>query len=714
MAVANCPSCGGAIEFKIGSSVVLVCDYCRTVVARTDRGLEDLGKVAALVDTGSPLRRGLTGRILSGGFRIVGRTQMRHPMGGTWDEWYAALDNGQWGWIAEAQGKYYLTTRTTKQNLPPYEVLQIGGTYDGMAVVELATAAVVSGEGEIPFRVEPGSSYQYADLSGSNRRFGTIDYSEDPPVLFEGEETTLADLGIDVAHEPARATHIRVEKLSCSQCGSALTLVAPDQSERVICPHCGASHDVTAGNLRYLQTLKRTGPQPVIPLGGTGKIGDEEYIAAGFMQRSVTFDKKYFWTEYLLFAPRTKSFAWLVDDDGHWSFVVPLSPGEVTDAERGGAAPRIESGQTTFAIFQDAVATVESVIGEFYWKVEVGETARGIDYIAPPEGISKEISDTAGSHEVNYSHARYMPPEELETAFGITGLPRPTKIGTLQPARKAGCVLGWVWVVLVITLVAATCFVGRKLPDRLVLSESYPLDEFAASDEGKTSTAAQSTTTGGAQQSTTIAHSQTATDTNPSQTAAPADWSQPSTTTVSSTATDTSQQSTTTGTSPESGGAETSAVIFTKPFVVNGGHNLELEASTNLSDAWLHVNGALFNEQSGFVEPFQMQLEHYEGVDEGEHWSEGSLTDTKSFSTMRPGTYSLRIETYRDAAKPAPVLKIAVHEGTSPSSGVLFDLAFVLISIPPLLMWLFNRGGGESERWADAMFTPQGQRKGDD
>jgi DNA-directed RNA polymerase subunit M/transcription elongation factor TFIIS len=305
VAVANCPACGGSIEFKIGSSVVLVCEHCNSVVARTDRGLEDLGKVAALVETGSPLRRGLTGRIRGGGFRIVGRTQMRHAMGGVWDEWYAAFDSGQWAWLAEAQGKYYITVKTERHDMPPYDVLQVGGTFDSMSVVEMATASVISGEGEIPFRVEPGSTYPYADLSGANRRFGTIDYSEDPPLLFEGEETTLAELGISVALEPERQTRVAVTKLSCSKCGGALTLVAPDQAERVICPNCGASHDVEAGNLRYLETLKRRGPQPLIPLGGHGKIEDKEYIVAGYMQRSVTFDQKYYWTEYLLFAPRT-------------------------------------------------------------------------------------------------------------------------------------------------------------------------------------------------------------------------------------------------------------------------------------------------------------------------------------------------------------------------------------------------------------------------
>jgi Zn finger protein HypA/HybF involved in hydrogenase expression len=677
VAIANCPSCGGPIEFKIGSSVVVVCDHCRSVVARTDGGLEDLGKVAALVDTGSPLRRDLPGRIRGNGFRIVGRTQMQHPMGGVWDEWYAAFDDGQWGWLAEAQGKYYLTVKTAKGNLPPYEVLQIGGMFDGMKVVELATATTISGEGEIPFRVEPGGTYPYADLAGPNRRFGTIDYSEDPPLLFEGEETTLADLGINVALEPGRTTTVRVTKLSCSQCGGPLTLVAPDQAERVICPHCGAAHDITQGNLRYLETLKRHGPRPLIALGASGKIADEAYVVAGFMQRSVTFDEeKFYWNEYLLFAPRTKSFAWLVDDDAHWSFVTPLSAGDVDDSEPAGAARRITAHQKTFAIFQDSVATVESVIGEFYWKVQLGETARAVDYIAPPEGITKEFSDTAQSHEVNYSLARYMPPEEVESAFGISGLPRSKKIGSLQPIVKSGCgPLAAIWGMLAAALILASIIVAASLPHRVVLSDRYPLDQYAAPSEAATSTTSPAGTSSG-------------------------DWSSSQTTTTT----------TTTATPPGADHSDASAVIFSKPFVVNGGHNLEVEASTDLSEAWLHIDGSLFNEQSGFVEPFQMQLEHYTGIDDGERWTEGSLSAKKDFSTLKPGTYSLRLETYRDATKPPPTLDVKVTEGVYSSTGCAFLVAaMMLITLPAFFTFLRTRGGSESERWADAMFTPQGE-----
>ena len=59
---ASCPACGAAVQFKVGSSLVTVCPYCRSVVARGDRALEDLGKVADLVETGALLEVGLRGK----------------------------------------------------------------------------------------------------------------------------------------------------------------------------------------------------------------------------------------------------------------------------------------------------------------------------------------------------------------------------------------------------------------------------------------------------------------------------------------------------------------------------------------------------------------------------------------------------------------------------------------------------------------------------
>src|ERR1044072_9873870 len=105
---ANCPACGAEVIFKTGSSVVVVCEFCRSVVARTDRGIEDAGKVADVVESGSPLEVGLRGVYLGVAFELTGRAQVGHAAGGFWDEWYAAFADGRWGWLPRGVGGVFL------------------------------------------------------------------------------------------------------------------------------------------------------------------------------------------------------------------------------------------------------------------------------------------------------------------------------------------------------------------------------------------------------------------------------------------------------------------------------------------------------------------------------------------------------------------------------------------------------------------------------
>ncbi|MBC7899262.1 MAG: DUF4178 domain-containing protein, partial [Saprospiraceae bacterium] len=124
---ANCPNCAGPVEFKAGSTVVLVCPFCRSAIARNDRQLTDLGKVADIAESESPLKLGLRGKYNGNGFELTGRAQLSPETGGFWDEWYATFSNGWVGWLAEAQGKFYLTfyqPLPEGRTLPPFDQLQ--------------------------------------------------------------------------------------------------------------------------------------------------------------------------------------------------------------------------------------------------------------------------------------------------------------------------------------------------------------------------------------------------------------------------------------------------------------------------------------------------------------------------------------------------------------------------------------------------------------
>ena len=437
---ANCPSCGAPIEFKAGSTIVLVCPFCRSAVARTDRGLEDLGKVAEVAESESPLKLGLKGLYKDVRFELTGRAQLRHELGGSWDEWYATFSNGWVGWLAEAQGRFYLTFyQPLPAGIAPpsFDGLQLGQVVSeipgGLMVQEKGHGTSVAADGEIPYKLTPGEQFAYADLAGKNNAFATIDYSIEPPWVFVGSQVTLDEIGLGDAKPVQReAKRVSAASMGCPNCGGPLDLSAPDKTERVTCPNCNSLLDVNQGDLTFLHALNPppNAPDFVAPIGAEGTFpGEVKYKIIGAVVRSVTLEGvQYFWHEYLLYNPMI-GFRWLVHSDNHWNFVEPVNVAEIGADQAIGPGSKATYNGQTFKIFQDAMAVVEYVKGEFYWRVEQGETVRAVDYVSAPLMLSQEMSQ----NEINWSLGTYMSNDEVEKIFGISGLPKPWGVGPNQP-----------------------------------------------------------------------------------------------------------------------------------------------------------------------------------------------------------------------------------------------------------------------------------------
>jgi hypothetical protein len=195
---ANCPGCGAKVVFRGAASVVAVCDYCRSTLVRHDVNLEDIGKMADLKADGSPLQLGSLGVYRGVRFTVAGRIQYRFEQG-LWNEWYLVFDDMRGGWLGEARGSYAMSfPATADAALPPFAELRAGRalTIAGRSfeVVDVQYARTIAGEGELPFRVGAGYQAPVADLQGPGRSFATLDYSEDPPLVFLGEYVEFDDL----------------------------------------------------------------------------------------------------------------------------------------------------------------------------------------------------------------------------------------------------------------------------------------------------------------------------------------------------------------------------------------------------------------------------------------------------------------------------------------------------------------------------------------
>lgn len=442
MKTTSCPSCGAAITFRSAVSILTVCPYCQSTLIRHDLELENIGRMAELLPDSSPIQLGVAGVYRKVRFTVVGRIQLRYGQG-LWNEWHLLFDNQRSGWLGEPLGNYAVTFLIhPPEPLPAFADLRAGQSVilkgHPYQVTNIESARCIAGEGELPIRVGPGYDAPVVDLQSAGQRFATLDYSETPPLVFVGEQVAFNDLQLTGLREVPPAgwetdASVQAQSCQCSGCGSALTLRASGFSETVACGVCGAILDLTDPNLRILSQFQaRITHEPLIPLGAHGTLEGTDYQAIGYLRRRISVDGvDYEWSEYLLFH-RAQGFRWLVEYNGHWSLVHTLSePPQI--AGFGAAASAVYQDQR-YRHFQTAEAEVCYVLGEFYWRVQVGERCAVSDYIAPPLQLSQERSD----REIVWSQAEYLEPAALKSAFRLDA-PLPVKVGIApnQPSPYA-------------------------------------------------------------------------------------------------------------------------------------------------------------------------------------------------------------------------------------------------------------------------------------
>ena len=448
MAVASgpCPSCGAQIEFRAGASVSLVCKYCKHVVVRTDRDLQNLGRVADVTFSDAGLSPGDTGTFRGRNFSVEGRLVLQHPAGGTWEEYYVIFqDRGERAWISEAQG-YWQVVSEVQVRVPSFQALvpqmQIPLGQSIFVVGEKNEGTFLSGEGELPFAAAPGTKRYFADLSAAGGGWASIDYGDGQraPQVFIGVQTSFAEFQIR-PHGGEHAAHrVATKDIVCPSCGAPMPVLSPG-TERAACVHCNALSDIKLQQVVSQQGRSRE--EPGIALGAKGvlNIADargltgQEWTVLGYVERSTGApgsDEWFGWQEYLLYNVQ-HGYRWLVFDEGRFYYITPLAAGDV-DARR--APTFVVLGNVHYRQRNSQSARVDFVLGEFYWKVSVGEEVWAEDYENGRNLVSVEKTDG----EVNWSFGMIIPTEAVAAVFDYRpkasayGEEAPTKIPGATPA----------------------------------------------------------------------------------------------------------------------------------------------------------------------------------------------------------------------------------------------------------------------------------------
>lgn len=474
MKIAPCPSCGAPVEFRAAGSVVAVCDYCRSTLVRGDVTIENIGRMAELIEDASPIRRAAEGTYRGIKFAVVGRLQYSHAAG-LWNEWHILFDDQRSGWLSESAGSYVLTfAAASGAAIAPFASIAVGDHLSlggqRFEVLNKESALCVAGEGELPMRPVAGYEAPLIDLA-NERSFATIDFSDDPPQVYIGAPVQLADLAMSGLASDRSAGKARASNFNCLACAAPIALHA-EGSMVAACGSCGAVIDVSSEKFALVSKARAKAQRypTLIALGSRGTVRGTDCEMVGHMRRQVTVEgTPYAWSEYLLYGPK-EGFLWLTEYQGHWNLVRTLNG--VPDC-RDVQNPRYLGRR--YRHFQTATAQVIHVAGEFYWRVTVGERAEASDFVSPPYMLSKEQSGS----EISWSMGEYLAPQEVRTAFKLDKpLPRPVGVFANQPSPQGGSLGRYLAVFAGFTLLAIVIQFGFVLmaQNREVQRETVSVD----------------------------------------------------------------------------------------------------------------------------------------------------------------------------------------------------------------------------------------------
>ncbi|MBK8169597.1 MAG: DUF4178 domain-containing protein [Sandaracinaceae bacterium] len=616
--------------------------------------------MADLVPTASPFEVKDSIAIDGRSATVAGRSQRDWGMG-PWDEFFVAFDDGTTAWLAGAQGNWYLTSRvdptgttlhTWEQSAVGMSGIRLGSDPRPWMINEKRQSTLIAAKGEFDAALAVGELSHYLDLSAPGGGFATADFGDNIEAaslyigrILPGDAVKL----VSSALGPRPEQRVDVSRLQCPHCGAPIPLFAPSESQRAICGSCGATLNTNQGKLELLGILDRRNlAMPAIALGSKGTLRGTEYIVIGYMRRyTIVEGDRYDWGEYLLYGSGG-GYTWLVEDNSAFMLTRTI---QNADVQQGTFGDGVVYEGTRFRRFFDNQAYVDMVVGEFYWKVEIGETVRACDYIAPPRVVSIEYNPS----EIISSLSEHLPRAEVEKAFSVNlhgdgvpvASPNPYKFGIPAAIFGAG---------LVVMIILSVIY-GSRFPDTPVFRD------IALNVDSK--------------------------GTAPYVDGSGVAFGVP-------------------GDSPAANDPNR-AVTYTDAFTVRRGPTtIEVTLATTSTNVWVGADCALINEDNGEVIEFTVDTGEYRGYTGGENWSEGQRSTTDYISRVHSGHYSIRCvtdwETYVGAGSspPAPLppsasLSVVVN-GRGPGAWLL---AFLLL-ILPFGIGIYLRLQHEKKRWENS------------
>ena len=275
----------------------------------------------------------------------------------------------------------------------------------------------------------------------------------------------------------------KAQALACPNCGGPVERRGFGYTLSVVCPQCLTVLDASTPQLQILQKVETAQGRrtPLVPLGSRGKFNGVTWEAIGYQTRAVEEDGETFeWEEYLLFNPY-HGFRYLIQYDGHWNFVAPLEA--MPASQEMSNLPSVFYEGHVYRRFSSGLAVTTFVLGEFPWRVKVGDKVADHDYISPPWILSAETTQD----EITWSKGEYVAGAAVWSAFQLPGRPPGARgVYLNQPSPYAGKI-GGIWgsfAAMLAILMGLAIFFAVFSRQETVYRNSYSFSSF---DKGEPS-----------------------------------------------------------------------------------------------------------------------------------------------------------------------------------------------------------------------------------
>ncbi|MGA2955169.1 MAG: hypothetical protein ABSF48_05550 [Thermodesulfobacteriota bacterium] len=121
-----------------------------------------------------------------------------------------------------------------------------------------------------------------------------------------------------------------------------------------------------------------------------------------------------------------------------------------------------------------------------------------------------------------------------------------------------------------------------------------------------------------------------------------------------------------------------------------------IKSTANVNNNWIYLHLALINEE-GQAYDFGREISYYHGVEGGERWSEGGMSDEATLPLIPAGKYYLRIE----PESSSPILNYTIQVYRDVPQWSFFILVLGVLCLLPILMW-WRSSRFEAARWSES------------